>query len=312
MSQQLNQTIAALRKEKGLTQEQLGALVGVSAQAVSKWEKGGAPDVELLPAIADTLGVTMDTLFGRSADKAEDISQVLSRWLEDVPAEKRLNCMFELLVSSFPHLACMDSVISDILNPMAAVLPSCYITDGTWMRSGLFLEQGIAGGIFSEDFPLYLLLPEPPAGYASQFAPAENYRALFSLLSRAGALELLYYLYGQKNAFYTVPALSERTHLPMEQLAPILEDMELCHLMKKTTIETQAGSEPVYAFRDNGGLVPFLYLARWFMEKNYAWYMQWDDRKRPWLAPKDSVAPKSGDQADQPPFSLTQSPIPGE
>lgn len=312
MSQQLNQTIAALRKEKGLTQEQLGQLVGVSAQAVSKWEKGGAPDVELLPVIADTLGVTLDTLFGRSADKAEDISQVLSRWLENVPAEKRLNCMFELLVSSFPHLACMDSVISDILNPMAAVLPSCYTTDGTWMRSGLFLEEGLAIGVFSEDFPLYLLLPEPPAGYASQFAPTENYRALFSLLSRAGALELLYYLYGQKNAFYTVPALSERTHLPMEQLAPILEDMELCHLMKKTTIETQAGSEPVYAFHDNGGLVPFLYLARWFMEKNYAWYMQWDDRKRPWLAPKDSVAPKSGDRADQPPFSLTQSPIPGE
>lgn len=312
MSQQLNQTIAALRKEKGLTQEQLGQLVGVSAQAVSKWEKGGAPDVELLPALADTLGVTMDTLFGRSAEKAEDISQVLSRWLEDVPAEKRLNCMFELLVSSFPHLACMDSVISDILNPMAAVLPSCYITNGAWMRSGLFLEQGMAGGIFSEDFPLYLLLPEPPAGYASQFAPTENYRALFSLLSRAGALELLYYLYSHENAFYTVTALSDRTHLSLEQLTPILEDMERCHLVRKNTIETQAGSEPVYAFHDNGGLVPFLYLARWFMEKNYAWYMQWDDRKRPWLAPKDSVAPKSGDRADQPPFSLTQSPIPGE
>lgn len=312
MSQQLNQTIAALRKEKGLTQEQLGQLVGVSAQAVSKWEKGGAPDVELLPVIADTLGVTLDTLFGRSAEKAEDISQVLSRWLEDVPAEKRLNCMFELLVSSFPHLACMDSVISDILNPMAAVLPSCYITNGAWMRSGLFLEQGMAGGIFSEDFPLYLLLPEPPAGYASQFAPTENYRALFSLLSRAGALELLYYLYSHENAFYTVTALSDRTHLSLEQLTPILEDMERCHLVRKNTIETQAGSEPVYAFHDNGGLVPFLYLARWFMEKNYAWYMQWDDRKRPWLAPKDSVAPKSGDRADQPPFSLTQSPIPRE
>lgn len=312
MSQQLNQTIAALRKEKGLTQEQLGQLVGVSAQAVSKWEKGGAPDVELLPVIADTLGVTLDTLFGRSSDRAEDISQTLKHWLEGIPDKDRFSRLFALLVNNFSHLASMDITLSDIVRPMSTVLSSCYTTDGTWMRSGLFLEEGLAIGVFSEDFPLYLLLPEPPAGYASQFAPTENYRALFSLLSRAGALELLYYLYGQKNAFYTVPALLERTHLPMEQLAPILEDMELCHLMKKTTIETQAGSEPVYAFHDNGGLVPFLYLARWFMEKNYAWYLQWDDRKRPWLVPKDSVAPKSGDQADQPPFSLTQSPIPGE
>ncbi len=46
--------IAALRKERGLTQEQLGRQVGVSAQAVSKWENGGAPDVELLPAPAGT------------------------------------------------------------------------------------------------------------------------------------------------------------------------------------------------------------------------------------------------------------------
>ncbi|MBO5034619.1 MAG: helix-turn-helix transcriptional regulator, partial [Oscillospiraceae bacterium] len=100
MSQQLNQTIAALRKEKGLTQEQLGALVGVSAQAVSKWEKGGAPDVELLPAIADTLGVTMDTLFGRSADKREDISQTLNRWLAGIPDKDRFSRLFALLAGS--------------------------------------------------------------------------------------------------------------------------------------------------------------------------------------------------------------------
>lgn len=293
MSQQLNQTIAALRKEKGLTQEQLGALVGVSAQAVSKWEKGGAPDVELLPAIADTLGVTMDTLFGRSADKREDISQTLNRWLAGIPDKDRFSRLFALLAGSFTHLASMESTLSDIVSSMSAVLPSCYTTDGTWLRSKLSLEKGMAIGVFSEDFPLYLLLPEPPAGYASQFAPTEKYRALFSVLSRAGALELLYYLYSHENAFYTVTALSDRTRLSLEQLTPILEDMERCHLVRKNTIVIQAGPEPVYAPEDNGGLVPFLYLARWFMEKNYAWYLQWDDRDRPWLVPKDPAPSKS-------------------
>ena len=69
MADVLSGRIAELRKERGLTQEQLGQLVGVSAQAVSKWEKGGAPDVELLPALADRLGVTIDGLFGREEDK---------------------------------------------------------------------------------------------------------------------------------------------------------------------------------------------------------------------------------------------------
>ena len=304
MSQQLNQTIASLRKEKGLTQEQLGQLVGVSAQAVSKWEKGGTPDVELLPILADTLGVTLDTLFGRSADKREDISQTLIRWLDGTPDEDRFSRLFSLLVGSFAHLCSMEPTLSDIVHPLSTVLSSCYTTDGTWLRSRVSLEKGMAIGVFSEDFPLYLLLPEPPAGYASQFAPTEDYRALFSVLSREGALELLYYLYSHENTFYTVTALSDRTHLSLEQLTPILEDMERCHLVRKNTIVIQAGPEPVYALSDNGGLVPFLYLARWFIEKDYAWYLQWNDRKRPWLVPGDFPAPNPKPQEPSLPVCL--------
>ena len=41
MANILSERIAELRRERGLTQEQLGQPLGVSAQAVSKWEKGG-------------------------------------------------------------------------------------------------------------------------------------------------------------------------------------------------------------------------------------------------------------------------------
>jgi len=57
--------IARLRRERGLTQEQLAAQLGVTAQAVSKWEKGqSAPDTALLPEIALALGTGIDVLFG--------------------------------------------------------------------------------------------------------------------------------------------------------------------------------------------------------------------------------------------------------
>lgn len=51
--------LKSIRKEKGMKQEELASTVGVSPQAVSKWEQGGMPDATLLPAIADALGVTM-------------------------------------------------------------------------------------------------------------------------------------------------------------------------------------------------------------------------------------------------------------
>jgi transcriptional regulator with XRE-family HTH domain/predicted membrane protein len=61
----LGKRIAALRKEKGLTQEQLAEKVGVSPQAVSKWENDvSCPDITLLPLLADLFGVSVDELLG--------------------------------------------------------------------------------------------------------------------------------------------------------------------------------------------------------------------------------------------------------
>ncbi len=61
----LSQNISAFRRAKGYTQEQLGELLGVSNQAVSKWETGVSyPDVMLLPSLAEALGVTLNDLYG--------------------------------------------------------------------------------------------------------------------------------------------------------------------------------------------------------------------------------------------------------
>lgn len=71
------------RKEKGLTQEALANKLGVSNQAVSKWEGDVCcPDLQLLPLLADTLELSLDELFGResmakTAQKAEADSQIL-------------------------------------------------------------------------------------------------------------------------------------------------------------------------------------------------------------------------------------------
>lgn len=55
--------IAELRKEKGMTQEQLGSRLGVNSRSVSRWENGhGMPDISLLLELADVLGVTVQEL----------------------------------------------------------------------------------------------------------------------------------------------------------------------------------------------------------------------------------------------------------
>ena len=62
----MGRKIAALRKGMNLTQEALANALGVTGQAVSKWEQDlCCPDIELLPKIADLFAVTLDELFGR-------------------------------------------------------------------------------------------------------------------------------------------------------------------------------------------------------------------------------------------------------
>ena len=62
----IGKNIACFRKEKGLTQAELGDLLGVSNQAVSKWESEMTmPDVMILPTLADVFGCYIDELFSR-------------------------------------------------------------------------------------------------------------------------------------------------------------------------------------------------------------------------------------------------------
>ena len=75
--------IVKYRKELGLTQEGLAQRLGVTNQAVSKWESGqSCPDIALLPGLADLFGITIDELFGREAPKSEPAPAELG-WPDD-------------------------------------------------------------------------------------------------------------------------------------------------------------------------------------------------------------------------------------
>ena len=65
----LTENIAALRKARKLTQEDLATALNVTNQAVSKWESGKCyPDIELLPVIADYFRISIDDLLRKDPD----------------------------------------------------------------------------------------------------------------------------------------------------------------------------------------------------------------------------------------------------
>ena len=93
MNETLGTNIMRLRKEAGLTQEQLANALGISYQAVSKWENGvSCPDISTLPLIADLFGVSIDSLFGRETEAPAVVQEEPKRAPRTTPGPMTTPC----------------------------------------------------------------------------------------------------------------------------------------------------------------------------------------------------------------------------
>lgn len=80
MQLDLGQKIRELRRRDGRTQEALAEAIGVTSQAVSRWEaNGGYPDMEMIPSIANYFGITIDELFGYHNDRESKIDTIINK-----------------------------------------------------------------------------------------------------------------------------------------------------------------------------------------------------------------------------------------
>ena len=96
------------RKQRNLMQKELGARIGVSGNAVTNWEAGRTrPDIFLIPAICDALGISFAELFGMDAPN-----------LEMTEREKRLVRQYRLLDQE--HMYTVDSLMQTLLTVQEA------------------------------------------------------------------------------------------------------------------------------------------------------------------------------------------------
>ncbi|MDE5576693.1 MAG: helix-turn-helix domain-containing protein [Oscillospiraceae bacterium] len=107
MTLYIGENLKKQRKLRELTQEQLADILGVSFQAVSKWERGEAyPDIELLPTIAEYFGITTDELMGmkeiRDSSEADKILDTVHENSVKGNIEENLKILEEA-VKRFPN-----------------------------------------------------------------------------------------------------------------------------------------------------------------------------------------------------------------
>ena len=168
----LGENIRAARKAAGLSQEELGERLGVVSQTVSKWERDeSSPDAALLPELANTLGVSLDRLFGLAlSEKA--LEEAFLRALRPKTEAERSELLLRLWRRYLELNVGMLEGEESISYP-------------DMPRSRRYAWRGKGELAFyrsSPALPAAFLFREPEGGYASLFEASEEKRLLWEAL----------------------------------------------------------------------------------------------------------------------------------
>ena len=267
--------IAELRKAKGITQEVLAEIVGVTGQAVSKWESGGSPDAALLPVIADYFGVSIDhRLYGRKTLNCTDLHSSIREFISSHPKNERMHQAINLCITLQFTLADIGDEINDPLE----------VWQNGRQYSQVLHQDGASLAGLDLALPYFLLMPEPEKGWGQCLYFKEEYSLLFSLLGDKDALRVLFFLYSRNNKIFTTKLLERELGLSTEKSTEILEVFSRYKLVNAQELEVDDEIKITYGFNANFSFIPFLTFADEIINRpSYFLQTVWSRGEAPYL-----------------------------
>ncbi len=260
----LSDSIAKFRKAAGMTQEELGRQVGVSTQAVSKWECGGMPDPSLLPPLSEALHVSIDALFGRGNEGAADTARLVADEIRSTPQAQRFQRIYALCWAMMQaNIGSSGAFGRSVENIVQGLKPVDRVT-GERPETHIVVHKGAAGveeASIASDYQYYLLMPEPQAGFSSVLRDEKSYLTLFTLLSRPNRLRMLAFLERSAYASFTVDFAAKELSIPLEEAEEALEDLCRHNFLYRIMVGTGQGEQRAYRLRTGLNLMPFFLFA---------------------------------------------------
>lgn len=275
----IGKQIASLRKEKGIKQEELANFVGVSIQAVSKWENGGVPDTELLPKIADFFSVSVDSLFGRNITDYRDLQSALMDKIQNTPREDRFKLVFNY---------CWD--MERAIMPFFGKNGKCSIED---------FEQGMEGSgqIYSSvidnngftrmgiaNRSQYFLIVPDPKNTDDAYFNGIDYPAFFRDFADEDVWNACVFLNKRdyKKAF-TTSLLVKKLGIDAEKAGVVLAILNKYKMVYATQIEMDDEMQTVYHFAPTPSFIGLLIFAQELINKPDQFNYYTENREIPYL-----------------------------
>ena len=259
--------IKELRIEKGITQEELAIKLNISTQAVSKWENGGYPDLDLVPEIANYFNVTTDFLFDRENVflSDEDIEKILIKYIYSLKREESFKRIFKL--GYIMAIATRNGEMDLHLNEYDIdTYDESYI-------SSVVDASGVATISLMKDNYFFSVFPKTE-GYKKILDSKEKQVKLCKYLSDELFYDALVHLYSHEHKNFTEKLLMKELNYNKDDSIDILNKLKELKFIEKTTVEVDGESFNVYKtrqFPEIVGLFAYLDLVS-KGNKNYYFY----------------------------------------
>ena len=271
----LSQNIKKLRLQKKMTQEQLASLLGVSAQAVSKWETSETyPDGALLVPIANALNVSLDVLFDNKAYSMKDLSTRIRNLIANTPREQQFHLARDIgwQIEKGLFNCCMS--IEDDYSPDEI---------NTQTRSSYILNDYGFTHISNGRAPFFSVFPEYSNNLSEVIGDGEEIRQIFAALSSPKTMKAVLFILGKEaNYVFESEVLAEVCEIPFEHIDEVLNDLTMLHLVYKNDLEIDEKKCRLYYSRPDHRIIPLFLFAH---ELNYrdGYCLNAHHRNKPYL-----------------------------
>lgn len=251
----LSANIKRLRQEKNLTQEQLAAKLGVSAQAVSKWETSETyPDGTLLVPLAQELDVSLDVLFDNNSVSMADISSRIMSLIYNTKVKERFNVARDICWQIERGLfnCCMEIEKGYDPNDIKNTKSASYI-----------LENEGFTMVSNGKEPFFAVFPQPEEGFGHFLKDKEELRKIFEALSHKDAVNALIYLYQEgRDYVFESSVLAKECEIGNDQIDAVLEDLRMLKVVWGQEVTINGKKRMLYYSRQSHILVAIFLIAR--------------------------------------------------
>ena len=251
----LSANIKRLRQEKNLTQEQLAAKLGVSAQAVSKWETSETyPDGTLLVPLAQELNVSLDVLFDNNSVSMADISSRIISLIYNTKVKERFNVARDICWQIERGLfnCCMEIEKGYDPNDIKNTKSASYI-----------LENEGFTMVSNGKEPFFAVFPQPEEGFGHFLEVKEELRKIFEALSHKDTVNALIHLYQEgRDYVFESSVLAKECEIGNDQIDAVLEDLRMLKVVWGQEVTINGKKRMLYYSRQSHILVAIFLIAR--------------------------------------------------